>query len=280
MKIILDAELYDRGTAAAPEDGLWSKFPIVGVWDGVSAPYNDEHPPFLYKGLTGGKMAGDALADSLQSATVEDLESILVDANRKIGDVQIEAGMNLVDASTLGGVTFVLAQLGTESIKIVHGGDCYALWAKKSGEVGISHNSFLPFEMELRNKVAELMERTGGNRKEMWRLFYPFLCQKKRENTNVPGRCALLNGQPKVVRCWSKYSIPSKDISLLILLTDGLVPAHEAGNEPELARKLVSLYEKGRLVEILAWARRSEGAIADRTHETFSEATGLAIRFE
>jgi len=278
MKPIVEAQIYDRGTAGVLEDGLYAELPIVGVYDGVSAPFNDQHPPFLFDGLTGGQMAGEIIRKTFIRSKETDIEKILLEANRKIGQIQSSAGLLISDSSCIGGATFIFAQIEDEKIRIVQGGDCMAFWIKRSGEVEITHNTFRPFEMELRNKIAELMKETN-NRKEMWRRFYPFLCQKRKENTNVWGRCAVLNGQPEVLKCWQKYELSANDVSALVLFTDGFAPASEGENEQLLAQKLAALYNEGRLMEILFWARGIEGKGANTSHETFSEATAVAVRF-
>ncbi len=281
MKAIVEATLYDRGTAGIPEDGMWNGLPYVGVWDGRSAPFNDEHPPRLFgDGLTGGQMAGKIIFDNFTTYLdgCLSIRDVAIMANARICNAWEQAELSLDDGSDLGGAMFAFAKIGND-VEILQGGDCYAVWQKKDGTIGITHNAFLPIEKEIRAKIEELMVETGGNRKEMLRKFYPYLWQSRRFNTNVDTGCILLNGQLRSKMFWQSIFIPASELDFLILLTDGFIPIEAADDEPALANEIVKKYKEGRLISILEWARKLEAKKADRSHETFSEATGLAVEF-
>ena len=286
MKVLVEEYLYHRGTTIICEDGFWPYPPIVGVWDGFSAPYCQTRPPHLFEGSkTGGRVAKDAILNALANHRESDagIEDIVRQANASMRVVWDTAGIPLSDASQLGGATFVLAHIQPAEIlcpvEILQGGDCYAVWVEKSGEVGITPNLVRPYELNLRKRIAELMNFTDGNRQKMWELFYPALCASRQTGTNTKDGYAVLNGQPAVSNWWRKVTLPAAELSLLLLFSDGLVPFRETEDEARLAQTVVNLYRNGGLHEILAWTRCIEEEEANRFHQTFAEATALAIGF-
>lgn len=266
-----------------PEDGFWPFSSLVGVWDGVSAPYCPKNPQKFFLGRTGGQMISNAIFSALLETTASNFTSpaltVFATINERIRDYQIAQGLPLDDGSQLAGAVFTFAEIQNETTTIFHGGDCYAVWKMKSGESGITHNSFRPLEAELREKIAELMGQFGGDRAKMWDEFYPFLCEKRRENTNKPGKCALLNGQPELFDCWDVTELPTCDLASLLLFTDGMVPFPKTGDEAYLLERVLDKYETGGLHEILSWARRIDQGEAKTSHQTHAEATGIAIHF-
>ncbi|MCX6760322.1 MAG: hypothetical protein NTW46_03190, partial [Candidatus Nealsonbacteria bacterium] len=245
-------------------------------------PYSPSNPQRYFLGKTGGQMVGGIIASVLKHVEMPILssaETILTLANEVIWQNQTDTGISIDDASKLAGATFAFAEIKEEGTRIYHGGDCYAAWQMKSGETGITHNSFWLFEAELRAKIAELMEQTNGDRTKMWDMFYPFLCQKRRENANKPGRCALLNGQPELVNCWDITTLSTPDIELLILFTDGLVPFSHTAIEEHLKQIVLRKYSAGGLHRILSWARAIERDESALSHQTHAEATAIAVHF-
>lgn len=281
MKAMVEQILFDRGTTTSIEDGFFHLPPFMGVWDGFSAPHSPSHPPILFNGKTGGQMVKDIILEFFTAAEEKNatIERLAKKTNAKIKKFQEDAGLSIKDASQLAGATFAFAHIKDDCVDILQGGDCYALWLEKSGKTGITKNLFRSYENSLREKITKLMIKAKGNRQVMWDLFYPILCESRRRITNVPGKNAVLNGQPRVSKCWQKLSLPNKKLKTLLLFTDGMVPHQKTDNETYLAQKVMKLYEQSGLRGILQWTRSFEVKKANRSHQTFGEATAIAIKF-
>lgn len=271
--------IYSPGTTRNLEDGHFINSPFFGVVDGYSAPYSDERPPVLFGGLTGGQMVKSVILDAFNSGSADlSLERVAFEANGQIGRQQgYIAQIPLNQADRLAGASFLFAKIKEENVEILQGGDCYGLWVKESGKIGITQNKFYPYELELRNKIVQLMQDCQQDRQEMWKRFCPFLSQMRKENINT--KYVILNGQPKASKIWEKIEIPLFDLKYLICFSDGLVPFKEAKNQQQLAEKVVKLFNEGGFDKVLNWTRTIEKEEAAQSHEDQAEATGLAIRF-
>jgi len=264
--------LYNSGTAKHFEDGHFVNLPFIGVVDGYSAPYNhEENPPILFNGVTGGQMVRNIILATFCSATPDlSLETLALKANKEIKERQ-------KSARDLAGASFLLAKVTENTIEMLQGGDCYALWVKKSGEINITKNQWHKYDAALVKNFAQLMKEFNSDRKKAWKAHFPFLAKIKSENTNKV--CANLNGQPEVEQCWQKIEIPLSDLSLLIYFTDGLVPFSAMEDENRLAETVLTFFRVGGLRNLLAWTRLVEKKEATYSHEDHAEATGSAIKF-
>lgn len=282
VKVLIEEVLYNRGTTSDPEDGFCQNLPVVGVWDGFSTPFSPTHPPILFYDETNGQLVRDIISETLVGAknnSKTTIEKIAEKANAKIREAWEQFSISLNDASQLAGATFALARINSSVVEILRGGDCYAIWVKKSGEIGITHNYFRPIEFLLRKKIADLMVQTGGNRGQMWDLFYPILCELRGKNINRKEGIAILNGQTNVSSYWKKETLRVNELEHLFLFTDGFVPFSETEDEARLAGKVIELYKRAGLSDVLSWTRAIEAREAESSHQTFAEATALAIRF-
>jgi len=271
--------LYDQGTAVPSEDRLILKLPFVGVADGVSGLYVPSEGPLGFNGLTGGQMAAETLLKTVVSASVqESLEEIILRANSTIRRAQEPYGFyDRGEIERIAGATIAVVKIGTERIEIVQCGDCMALWVFHDGRTEITYNQVIRHEMEMRAKIAELMEKHSGDRSKMWEEFGPFLAAIRRQRVNQPGGYGLLNGQHEAEETWQRFVLQRQDIALLLIFTDGLIYPEEAGSE-DLDQRILGLYRDGGLGAILAETRRKEKGKKDTSHIDYAEASGIAIK--
>lgn len=272
--------LYDQGSAKFPEDGIIFTPPYFGVTDGVSGIYLPNEGPRFFQGRTGGQCASHAVSRAFGLALPgESLEHILFKANDMIRRLSKARGLSPQEPEFLPSATFAVASILHDFVHILQGGDALAVWMLKDGTIGGTPNQAFGYEAELLSIVSALMQKHGGDRQKMWEEFQPILANRRRlaTNTNQGKGFALLNGQPEVEKFWQKFVLQRKDISLLILFSDGFVPFEWMRNEKHLAQSVISLFREGGLQAVLKETRAIEKQNKYSSHEDEAEATAIAI---
>jgi len=278
--------LYN-GDLPFPEDAVifYPNF-VFGAIDGVSGIYLPEEGPRMFDGRTGGQIASQAICNAAGTASSEErLEDILRDASATLREIIISCGLPLEHSELLPSAAFVLAKNDDSGITIMQGGDSLAVWELADGTVGGTPNKFFYCEKYLLDTIAELMEKHGENRQKMWQEFRPILAERRRATINTSrGGFAILNGQPEFERFWQKFEFKPREIKLLILFSDGLVPFKWTKDEKRLARRVINLYRKGEvrnmgLQKVLRTTRKIAEKNKSTSHVDKPEATAIAIEF-
>lgn len=274
--------LYDQGSARISEDCILFKPPrFFGAIDGVSGLYTPKEGPELFDGSkTGGQIASQAICGAFELARAKaSLAEILEDANSTIRETSMVNGLIIEESEFLPAAAFVVADVGYDSIKIMHGGDCLAIWAMKDGSVNGISNPMFSYEQENIAVIARLMKKHRGDRQKMWEELGPILAEKRRRSINTAGGYAVLNGQTEALGLVQKLSLVLKEVSLLILFSDGFVPFEETQSGAHLAEWVVGLYKAGGLQFVLKQTREAAEPNKSSSHEDHAEATAIAIEF-
>lgn len=279
--------IFDQGTAKYIEDMLVLKIVegfggsslIAGVVDGVSELYIPARGPKLFNGKTGGQVICAIIEHSFSSTQTEDsLETILSRANEEIKLRAMKQGIPMDRSDLLPGAAFALAKINHQTIEVLQGADCFAVWLKNNGEIGATRNQIFLHDLDWRQIMADLLKKYQGNRNKAWREIIPALSRARLEHVNKrENGYALLNGQLTLSECWQKITLPHNDIKLLLLFTDGLIPFQESKDEQVLGTKIINLFQLGGLKMILEETREIEEAEKETTHIDHAEASGTAI---
>jgi len=309
--------LYDQGSAQYREDGLFIAGPLFGVLDGVSAPFSPKHRPKKFLGgLSGGEMIVRVVETFVSTVTLSHYGEILClapmalpeqplvkeisAANAAVRQAQKSNGVDVDDVGGLAGATFAITKVGNE-VEIIQGGDCFALWETKKGDVTITKNQVRRHDTEMNDTILRLqrevaselysinleeatVEQRNKIRGKMWTRFCPILKAARQEDVNNPksSRCyALLNGQPEVTRVWFYRTLPRKNLRTLILFTDGMVPwqAIKGMSDEEIAGRVLADYREGGLPHLLRVARGIEKRVEAVNYTDSAEATAISIEF-
>lgn len=282
--------LYDdgfplaKGTRPYPEDGIVfcprnSNGSVFGVLDGVSF-YAPAAGPSLFGGLTQGQLAVWIVQRAFLSARPGwPITETLVAANNSLRQESIRYHLYLDEPEFLPGTAFALMQIEKENISVVWGGDCGAVWLMKDGSMNGTSNHSYSYELWVEKTFAAIKEKHGGDLNAAWEEWLPIRRRKIRALQNKPGGSSIISGQPEFDGTWEEIKLPAKEVSLIILFTDGFVRFKDTKDPLALAQKLVRLYLKGGLAAILADTRSAQRKHLDRSHEaTCPEATAMAIR--
>ncbi|MDI6603076.1 MAG: PP2C family serine/threonine-protein phosphatase [Patescibacteria group bacterium] len=250
--------IYSQGTTKEVEDGLIINPPFFGVIDATSEPSHFIGKGLIFNGMSSGEMTRKIILETFYSAKGNDsLEEVILLANKKLVKLWQGSKITLNRSDLIGGAAFVFAKINKEKIEIIQGGDCFALWVKKSNKIEITRNQVYFHELEALKIISELMKKHKGDRKKMWLDLYKPLSQLRLRDNNKKTKTgfAILNGQPSLKECWQKIEIPIKSLKLLLLFSDGFVPFQK---EDELAKETIKFYQKGGLNYILKKKREYE----------------------
>ena len=260
-------------------ESFWGPSLVAGVIDGVSGLYEPSGGPQLFNGKSGGQAVCEIVNQIISNTQPsESLEDLLLAANEKIELHAISQGIHLNRSDILPGAAFAIAKVDQETVEIIQGADCLAVWQKSDGVINATRNQVFPYEAEWRRILTNLLGKYEGDRNKAWEQLIPVLCADRLERVNrrVSGY-ALLNGQQTLSECWQKITFPRADIRFLFLFTDGLIPFEESGNAETLGKMIVSLFKQGGLKAILERTRSIEEATKTESHIDHAEATGIAI---
>jgi serine/threonine protein phosphatase PrpC len=275
--------IYDQGTAERIEDGCIIAPPFFGVIDAFDAPYHHKTERIFFDGMSGGEMVRKIILETFHSAKANSpLKKIILLANEKVGKIQKSRGISIDRSDLLAGCSFVFIKIKKRVIEIIQGGDCMAVWKYKTGEIGATKNQAYSHVKRNLKIIAKLMEKHKGNRKEMWVDFVPILSKLRKKDFNNPKiktGFAVLNGQSTLKDCWQRLEIPIKNLEIILLFSDGLVPYAETAKEEELAGKVIAIYRKRRLEGLLQRKRAISKREEKKSHIAQDEATGIAIKF-
>lgn len=274
--------IYSQGTAGETEDGFFVNPPFFGVVDGFSAPYNDKRKPELFDGQRGGEMVRKEVLKAFYSASPHDpLEDVVLEANRKIGEIQTAKGIAIESSERLAGGSFAFCKIEKGKMKIIRGADCYVLWTADSGKANITKPQNYDYETKAHRIIKGLMKKHKGDRQKMWIDFYRPLQRMRRKNSNKGTELgfAVLNGQPWVKYHWEAFELPSGSVKTLLLLTDGFMPFIEYGRQYGIAREMIDLYETEGLSGMLENSRQAERLRIRENYIDYQETSGVAIKF-
>lgn len=272
--------IYSQGTAEEVEDGMIINPPFFGVIDGASAAYRTKAERILFNGMTGGEMVRKLVLETFYSAGADSfLEETILQANQRIGETQEKQGISLDRTDLLAQASFVFIKIEEETVTIIQGGDCFALWLSADGGIGITENQAFLHDTKVLDKIALLMRKYKGDRQKMWMEFAPFLAAARLRDVNkkIKAGFAQLTGQPWLPEYWKKIIIPKP--RLLLLFSDGLVPFEETAHSSAsiLAKKTLETYQKGGLGLLLQKIRKKQFEKQKLNHIDQQEITVLAL---
>lgn len=266
---------YDRGTAEIGEDSAAMRLPFIALADGTSGVYLPTDGPKMYGNRSGGQIASQSLIDTINEAsphdTIEDVLAIAIAKCRQhFGNEPPEV---------VGGATGVVLKLDESNLKIAQWGDAYIIIERADGSIFISEDQVRPHDIEMRNKIRELMDKHNGDRSKMWEEFRPYLLQMraKRVNSEDDKSYGMLNHQDEFLKKVRMNSFSA--FRQILVATDGLFPFDELENSESFAKNLIERLNSGTTLRELLEARKNVSLKeSSRSHITVPEATGILIK--
>lgn len=279
----LVSSLYNSGTAKIIEDLIVISPPFFGVLDGVSGLYNPAIGPRLFGGKSGGQRAVEIVNEVFMSANYSDKLITLVKlANAKLRKFSELQGIDMHQADMLPGMAFVFAKIAEDEVEIIQGGDCYAVWKKIDGKIGITSNQNFFDEEEKITIFNDIIKKHNGNLDVAWAEYMPISARLRieRVNKNFKKRTVVLNGQPGGEDKWFKTILPRNKLKTLLLFTDGMIEFGESRNTEKIGKTILGIYYREGLTGILSRIREIEGKRTKISYINQVEATALAVDFQ
>lgn len=275
--------LYDQGTARQMEDSQLVQPPFFVVADGVSPPWNSEHPLLLVDGRPAGAVVARAVCEAFARASLDDSAmAALGAANERVARLHETWSRPLDRPDLLAGASVVAAKLADDSVEIVQVADAIALWRFQDDQVGATENSMYGYEADQLTRFTQIMEEVGGDREAAWERYHSWRCTQIKDHANRPGlgNYNVLNGQSALLSCVQQVNLPRGALRQLIFCSDGLVPFERTRSPQALAEWLFSHYDQGGLAQVLTVTRQEEDAKGAWSYESHCEATAISIRLE
>ncbi len=246
---------FDRSREKYPEDLVIQEGDIFGVLDGYSPVYHPKDGPKTItigsKQRSLGQVIVNTIKSKLQWSYIDPFERTLLQANSVIRGLQDQFQL---PSEERGGAAFALAKIGEEKTEIIQGADCLALWILKSGAVGFTPNQILKHSLDEIELINTLSKRRK-NKDKIWRERIDHLKDIRKNclnNPKNPFNYAAINGNDFLYKCWRSISLPTNQVSLLIMITDGFFQVEESADIQSFAKNLLTSYQSGNsFVEIL-----------------------------
>lgn len=296
--------IHNQGTAEEPEDGIINTFPVVGVLDGVSKPHGADQPPLILDSMSSGawvaRMVEKQIAVMALNGECCEILDIVSRVNQSFGNSLVARCGNL-QSGLRPGVTFGLAKIDEFFVQVAQVGDSFVFVRKKDGELVFSPYSMRAFEEKDRELYSSAMSAAnvklfGSNpvslnekmraeiRKEFWKLYLAPWIELRKGAINKPESpigYGLLNGETEMLSfVWTRV-FNQREVELVLLLTDGMIPKSilKKKKDEEIAKGIMSAYDRGGLEEILNQVRREERKVVSTNYIDQGEATGYALQF-
>jgi serine/threonine protein phosphatase PrpC len=259
-------------------DGVGGPHLIAVVTDGVSGLHDPDEGPRLFSGRTGGQLVCEAVRNAVSAIGIGDtIESLISMANLRIREFVTHYQLPIQSSDLLPGAAFVFVKIDGQKIRIIQGADCFAVWQKNNGNIGVTRNQVFLHDLRVKQMIADLMREHGGDRQKVWQGLTPTLAEFRLKHVNKRGGYALLNGQEAVYNYYRRITLLRDDIQLLILGSDGIVPFSDTKDKRLLGRRVIKQFYKGGLAAILNRTRDIEEKEQNTSHIHHAEATAIAI---
>lgn len=261
--------------AINPEDGIY------GVFDGASGltPLSKEAQEAT--GLTGGAVAASILAVEVAKPSDLSLSERLLSANEKVGQAFQEFGSGSQEVADRFCTTAGVVRITEGQVEIACVADTPVILIKTDGSFEMPVANF-DQDVESLQLLDSLMKEEGLSHSEAMAdpRMKEQLLKKRREQNQTYG---VLNGQPETADHIRTASVSSEGVASVLILSDGLVPPAQPGEEPDW-QVLVDAYERGGIQEVMDTIRGIEDedpdCVAFPRFKKHDDAAVLAIELQ
>lgn len=234
------------GHARVPEDGFAynGRSFVAGVADGVSEPYSKGNGPLRDRypldvladhdyQQSIGQLSSNVFCEKVLQAEPDELPIAIVRRiNEHLKAIHGFFRHYLVDTPSLGGVVGGIVKLTEQDLHTLQWGDVSIVIETNDGGLLTTRDQVYLHDFIQAWHRRTVLEDIGGNKKDFWDVWSPFLGGHRMERCNrldVPGAYATCNGQPNFMTVISlKGNIddfpriyPLREVKRIVLSTDG-----------------------------------------------------------
>lgn len=223
-----------QGTAQWNEDALVinERLQLYGVLDGATSV----HPYRGPNNETGGYLASRLIRQYFHSLETDDavrdsLKSLVVEANAKLRDQMLEAGIDVFDKQSLWTCALALVRISGNYIDYAQVGDCMIVAAYKDGTIrAVSRDQVAPVDFKMKRVLEDGIRQGITAKEELWARIKPMILHNKTRMNTLEGY-SVMSGEPELADFIEYGRINRIGLQSLLLVTDGLFPP--AADNPE-----------------------------------------------
>ncbi|ULO05588.1 protein phosphatase 2C domain-containing protein [Paenibacillus sp. 19GGS1-52] len=273
-----------QGTGEWNEDAviLNHDLKIYGVVDGATSlvPYRGTSKE------TGGRLASQLIkqyAEQLTSTEFNGLDTLLKEANSRLGQEMERCGINLHSKDELWTAGAALIRITDTYIEFIQVGDCMIYAMYEDGSIrSLTRDHVAAIDLQSK-RIWEEGIATGVLTKELlWEMVKPVIAANK-QKMNTPEGYSIINGMAEAEPFFEYGRINLIKLHSLLLVTDGLFYPGEVGNtEEDLVNSLVRYVTEKSLEQYAEWLLQLERAdtecIQYPRFKISDDKTGIYIR--
>lgn len=257
--------IHEQGAGSHNEDAISINGSMFGVFDGATSLTAKK----FSNGKTGGAIASNT-ARKIFAKNNDSLQNLALKANTAIYEKMVENKVDTADKASLWSTSAAVVKFDKKTLEWIQIGDSLLLLIYKDGSYKIPVTDFdhdsetLTLWKEMANKTDKpVLQAMSGQIK------------KVRKAMNVD--YGVLNGEETVSAFIKSGKEDLKDISHVLLFTDGLFIPSETPDTGKDFDQFVELFHKGGLPEIRNYVRNIEKSDPDcRVYPRFKRHDDIA----
>lgn len=243
--------IHEQGAGKLNEDAISLNGNMFGVFDGATSLNTKK----FKNGETGGSLAS-GIARKIFAKNNDTLKNLANKANAAIYDEMIENDVDTSDKASLWSTSAAVVKFDDDTVEWLQIGDSLLLLIYKDGSFKIPITGY-DHDSETLGMWKEIADKTD---KKIFQVMNHQI-KKVRESMNVD--YGVLNGENEFSSFIKSGKEELKDLSHVLLFTDGLfIPSEDPENKDNFD-EFVDLYHKGGLTEIRNHVRGLEQSDPD-----------------
>lgn len=212
-----------QGSGEWNEDAVFTneKQHLYGVIDGATSLV-----PFRGPGNeTGGRLASQLLKayfEDIENSGQTNLESLLAEANRRLGGEMKHSGIDLEAKDQLWTAGAAVVRITDTHVEYVQAGDCMIIALYDDGSSrAVTRDHVAHIDEESRVLWKQGIASGITSKETLWESVKPLILGNK-QKMNTPGGYSVLNGLPEAEQFFEYGKINRIRLQRLLLVTDGL----------------------------------------------------------
>jgi hypothetical protein len=214
----------------------------------------------------------------LEGGDSSSLRALTLEANRRLRTIMRKYGVDASDPARCWGAAHAVVRIRKDDrLEWVQSGDCKIYAVNREGEVmPLAEDRVKPLDDRVISRWVEEFgqSKPGGSLPEPIREDL----RKNRALGNRPGGYPVINGDPALEEHLSSGILPIRNLSFLLLVTDGMDPRQ--GDEAEWVRRIGRRGLETMMDSLCQEEREDEACIRVPRFKVSDDKTGILIRFE
>jgi len=264
--------LTEKGSGQINEDSYFVKPNYFGVFDGATGitKYTDSD------GNTGAFLASKTAKEVFENNQDKPLLSSFEEANVKIRELEINAGVDLENKACLWSTSVSVVRISDNSVEYLAIGDSPIMIIDKDNKL---NTYFIDHDLESMILWYKMVKEGIVDKRADKRMQDQLSRTRLRSNVTY----GFLNGEKKAINFVKTAIFPKEKIRHILLFTDGMLIPNERPGQPEDFNKIVELFEQDELENVKSYVRNMENSDPNCNKylrfKQYDDLTAIAITF-